>query len=51
MAITAMPVAPPAAKALKHITGKIGHSADNKTPEAAKTTLMCRIFCKPLRSL
>jgi len=50
-AITAMPVAPPAAKALRHMTGKIGHSADNTTPKADKTTLMRMSFCKPRRSL
>jgi hypothetical protein len=46
-----MPVAPPAAKALTHMTGKTGQTADNTTPDAANTTLMRMIFCKPLRSL
>ena len=50
-AITAMPVAPPAAKALKHITGKIGQIAERKTPEVATTTLKRMSFCRPRRSL
>jgi len=48
--ITAMPVAPPVAKALKHMTGKIGHKTDNPAPTDDMTTLISKGFLRPLRS-
>jgi hypothetical protein len=45
-----MPVAPPVAKALTHMTGKIGHKTDSPAPTDDMTTLINKGFLRPLRS-